>query len=99
MEINDTKLNAFTGRFVEAPGAVMHAATIVEDDRLGLFKRLAYGPTDVESLARLTETDSRYLRKCLSVQAASGYVVRPIWSAAGCLRWKASRHASRQAPG
>ena len=74
MAINETKLNDFMGRFVGDLGAVMHAATIVVGDQLGLYKRLADGPTDVESLARLTETDPRYLREWLSAQAASGYV-------------------------
>ena len=74
MAINETKLNDFMGRFVGDLGAVMHAATIVVGDQLGLYKRLAEGPTDVDSLARLTETDSRYLREWLSAQAASGYV-------------------------
>ena len=74
MAINETKLNDFMGRFVGDLGAVMHAATIVVGDQLGLYKRLAEGPTDVESLARLTETDPRYLREWLSAQAASGYV-------------------------
>ena len=74
MAINETKLNDFMGRFVGDLGAVMHAATIVVGDQLGLYKRLAEGPTDVESLARLTETDPRHLREWLSAQAASGYV-------------------------
>ncbi len=74
MAINETKLNDFMGRFVGDLGAVMHAATVVVGDQLGLYKRLAEGPTDVESLARLTETDPRYLREWLSAQAASGYV-------------------------
>ena len=74
MAINETKLNDFMGRFVGDLGAVMHAATIVVGDQLGLYKRLADGPTDVESLARRTETDPRYLREWLSAQAASGYV-------------------------
>ena len=74
MAINETKLNEFMGRFVGDLGAVMHAATIVVGDQLGLYKRLAEGATDVESLARLTETDPRYLREWLSAQAASGYV-------------------------
>jgi SAM-dependent methyltransferase len=52
----------------------MHAATIVVGDQLGLYKRLAEGPTDVETLARRTETDARYLLEWLSAQAASGYV-------------------------
>ena len=74
MAINETKLNDFMSRFVGDLGAVMHAATIVVGDQLGLYKRLAEGPSDVESLARLTETDPRYLREWLSAQAASGYV-------------------------
>ena len=74
MTINETKLNDFMGRFVGDLGAVMHAATVVVGDQLGLYKRLAEGPSDVESLARLTQTDPRYLREWLSAQAASGYV-------------------------
>jgi len=74
MAIDEGKLNEFMGRFVGDLGAVMHAATIVVGDQLGLYKRLAEGPSDVESLARRTETDPRYLREWLSAQAASGYV-------------------------
>lgn len=74
MAINEDKLNAFMGRFVGDLGAVMHAATIVVGDQLGLYKKLAEGPSDVETLARKTETDPRYLREWLSAQAASGYV-------------------------
>ena len=74
MAINEDKLNAFMGRFVGDIGAVMHAATVVVGDQLGLYKKLAEGPADVETLARRTETDPRYLREWLSAQAASGYV-------------------------
>ena len=74
MAIDEAKLNAFMGRFVGDLGAVMHAATIVVGDQLGLYKRMADGPADVETLARLTETDPHYLREWLSAQAASGYV-------------------------
>src|SRR4051794_24571077 len=74
MAIDEAKLNAFMGRFVSDLGAVMHAATVVVGDELGLYKRLAEGPTTVESLATRTETDPRYLREWLSAQAASGYV-------------------------
>jgi SAM-dependent methyltransferase len=74
MAIDDTRLNEFMGRFVGDLGAVMHAATVVVGDQLGLYKRLAEGPCDVETLARRTETDPRYLREWLSAQAASGYV-------------------------
>ena len=74
MAIDEGRLNEFMGRFVGDLGAVMHAATVVVGDRLGLYKGLADGATDVEALARLTETDPRYLREWLSAQAASGYV-------------------------
>lgn len=74
MAINESKLNDFMGRFVGDIGAVLHAATVVVGDQLGLYKKLAEGPGDVETLARRTETDPRYLREWLSAQAASGYV-------------------------
>jgi 2-polyprenyl-3-methyl-5-hydroxy-6-metoxy-1,4-benzoquinol methylase len=74
MAIDEAKLNAFMGRFVNDLGAVMHAATVVVGDQLGLYKKLAEKPAKVEDLARRTETDARYLREWLSAQAASGYV-------------------------
>lgn len=74
MAINEERLNAFMGRFVGDIGAVMHAATVVVGDQLGLYKKLAEGPGDIETLARRTQTDPRYLREWLSAQAASGYV-------------------------
>ena len=74
MAIDEAKLNAFMGQFVGDLGAVMHAATVVVGDQLGLYKTLAEKPARVEELARRTETDARYLREWLSAQAASGYV-------------------------
>jgi SAM-dependent methyltransferase len=75
MAIDEAKLNAFMGNFVHDLGAVMHAATIVVGDQLGLYKALAMGPpATADELARRTETDPRYLREWLSAQAASGYV-------------------------
>jgi 2-polyprenyl-3-methyl-5-hydroxy-6-metoxy-1,4-benzoquinol methylase len=74
MAINEQKLNDFMGRFVGDLGAVMHAATVVVGDQLGLYKALGDGPSSVEDLARRTSTDPRYLREWLSAQAASGYV-------------------------
>ncbi|WP_334189264.1 class I SAM-dependent methyltransferase [Noviherbaspirillum sp.] len=75
MAINEAKLNAFMGQFVGDLGAVMHAATIVVGDQLGLYKDLAQnGPCDSEALAQRTSTDPRYLKEWLSAQAASGYV-------------------------
>nr|HET7857838.1 class I SAM-dependent methyltransferase [Caldimonas sp.] len=75
MAIDEAKLNDFMGRFVADFGAVMHAATVVVGDQLGLYKAIASGgPGTAEALARRTETDPRYLREWLSCQAASGYV-------------------------
>lgn len=73
MAIDESRLNEFMGNFVRDLGAVMHAATIVVGDQLGLYKALAQGPVTVEALARRTDTDARYLREWLSAQAASGY--------------------------
>lgn len=74
MAIDEAKLNAFMGNFVHDLGAVMHAATIVVGDQLGLYKALADGAVSAEGLARKTGTDARYVREWLSSQAASGYV-------------------------
>jgi hypothetical protein len=74
MTISELKLNDFMSRFVGDLDAVMHAATVVVGDQLGLYKALADGPFDVEELAHCTGTDARYLREWLSAQAASGYV-------------------------
>lgn len=74
MAIDEAKLNAFMGNFVHDLGAVMHAATIVVGDKLGLYKALANGPISAEALAQKTDTDPRYMREWLSSQAASGYV-------------------------
>ena len=74
MGIDTAKLDAFMGHFVRDLGAVMHAATIVLGDRLGLYKALAERPLTAEALAAKTETDARYVREWLAAQAASGYV-------------------------
>jgi len=75
MAIDDAKLQAFIGNFVRDLGAVMHAATIVVGDQLGLYKALAAGPPmTADTLAQRTDTDARYVREWLSAQAASSYV-------------------------
>lgn len=73
--INENKLNEFIGRFVGDLGAVMHAATVLIGDKLGLYKAMADGePTTAAELAERTDTDERYMQEWLSAQAASGYV-------------------------
>ena len=74
MALDNDKLNAFMGSFVQDLGAVMHAATIVVGDELGLYKALADQPQTAEALAEKTGTDARYVREWLSSQAASKYV-------------------------
>lgn len=73
--INEDKLNEFVGKFVGDVGAVMHAATVIIGDKLGLYKAMADGePVSAGELAEKTDTDERYMREWLSAQAASGYV-------------------------
>ncbi|TFZ08776.1 class I SAM-dependent methyltransferase [Ramlibacter humi] len=74
MALDESKLNAFMDNFVHDVGAMMHAATVVVGDQLGLYKAMAEGPATPRELAQKTETDERYLREWLSAQAASGYV-------------------------
>lgn len=74
MAIDEAKLNVFMENFVRDAGAVMHAATVVVGDQLGLYKALAGQPATPRELAAKTQTDERYLREWLSAQAASGYV-------------------------
>jgi SAM-dependent methyltransferase len=75
MAIDPAKLDAFVGKFVQDLGAVVHAATVLLGDKLGLYKAMADGaPTTPEALAQSTGTDARYVREWLAAQAASGYV-------------------------
>ncbi len=72
--IDQTKLDEFVGRFANDLGAVMHAATILIGDELGIYKAMADGePLTASELARRTGIDARYLEEWLSAQAASGY--------------------------
>ena len=73
-EVDPDKLDEFVGRFVNDVGAVMHAATVLIGDQLGIYKAMADGePRTAGDLARHTGLDARYLEEWLSAQAASGY--------------------------
>jgi SAM-dependent methyltransferase len=75
MAIDETKLQAFMGQFVQDLGAALSVATVMVGDKLGLYKAMADGePVTPAELARRTSTDERYVREWLSSQAASGYV-------------------------
>ncbi|HYG93881.1 MAG TPA: class I SAM-dependent methyltransferase [Nocardioides sp.] len=73
--LDEDRLNEFIGRFAGDLGAVMHCATVLIGDRLGLYAAIAEnGPVSADGLAAATGYDARYLREWLSAQAASGYV-------------------------
>lgn len=72
--IDETKLEAFMGQFVQDLGAALSVATVMIGDKLGLCKAMADGnPVTPRELAERTGTDERYVREWLSSQAASGY--------------------------
>ena len=74
MTIDQAKLGEFVGRFAGDLGAVLHAATVLVGDRLGLYRAMADSqPVTAAELAERTGGDERYLQEWLSAQAASGY--------------------------
>jgi 2-polyprenyl-3-methyl-5-hydroxy-6-metoxy-1,4-benzoquinol methylase len=73
--IDQAKLEAFMGQFVQDMGAAATAPLVVLGDKLGLYKAMADGaPVTPEELAERTGCRERYLREWLCQQAASGYV-------------------------
>lgn len=76
MNINEEKLNNLLGKFVGDLGATMSAGTIVIGEKLGLYKamKIAGRAVTSEELAKMTNTNERYIREWLNTQAASGYV-------------------------
>ena len=74
LELDPERLDQFVGRFASDLGAVLHCATVLIGDRLGLYR--AMGDCDwitAEELAERTGTHLRYVREWLAAQAASGY--------------------------
>ena len=68
------KLEEFVDRFAGDLGAVLHAATVLIGDQLGLYRAMADGRwLTPEELAEATGTHQRYVREWLAAQAASGY--------------------------
>ncbi len=73
--IDEAKLEAFMGRFVQDLGAGMNAPLVVIGDKLGLYKAMADGePVTPAELGERTGCRERYVREWLSAQAAGGYV-------------------------
>jgi hypothetical protein len=72
--LDPVKLEEFVGRFAGDLGAVLHAATVLIGDQLGLYRAMADGRwLTPEELAEATGTHQRYVREWLAAQAASGY--------------------------
>ncbi len=72
--IDQAKLDEFVGRFAQDLGAVLHAATVLIGDKLGLYRAMGDGqPVTSAELAERTGCDERYLTEWLATQAASGY--------------------------
>lgn len=64
----------FLGQVATDAAAVLHAATVVLGDKLGLYKALADGgPATASELAARSGCDERYLQEWLHAQAASKY--------------------------
>jgi SAM-dependent methyltransferase len=71
--MDQDKVTAFLGRFVNDLGATGAAGSVVIGQRLGLYRALAEGPATPDQLAGRTGCHPRYLTEWLRVQAASGY--------------------------
>jgi SAM-dependent methyltransferase len=75
LKIDNSKMEAFLGRFVNDCGAALSTILAYMGDKLGLFKAMAeYGPMSSKELAGKTNTTERYVREWLINQAASGYI-------------------------
>ena len=73
--IDQAKLDAFMGQFVNDLGAAATAPLVVLGDKLGLYKAMAGGaPVTPGELAERSGCRERYVREWLCQQAASGYV-------------------------
>jgi SAM-dependent methyltransferase len=74
INLDETALNEFVGKFIGDMGAAHHAVTVVIGDRLGLYRALAdTGPATPAEVAKAAGCDERYTREWLNAQAASGY--------------------------
>jgi SAM-dependent methyltransferase len=73
--VDQEKLNALLGKFVNDLGAAAQGPAILTGEQLGLYKALAAaGRATSEELAKKTGIRERYLREWLAGQAASGWV-------------------------
>jgi SAM-dependent methyltransferase len=74
-QLDQSRLDAFVGRFLGDLGTAMHLPTVLVGDRLGLYRAMADGePVTPAELAERTGTNERYVTEWLAAQAAAGYV-------------------------
>jgi hypothetical protein len=73
--IDQARLDAFMGRFVEDIGGAIAAPLFLIGDKLGLYRAMADAePLTPAELAERTGCHERYVREWLCHQAAGGYV-------------------------
>ena len=90
--IDQARLEAFMGQFVQDMGAAATAPLVVIGDKLGLYKAMADGePVTPAELATRTGCRERYLREWLCQQAASGVTWSTRPAPSGSRRSKRSR--------
>ncbi len=67
-------IDAFVGRFATDLGAVLHGATVVLGDKLGLYRAMAeLGPATSQTIAERVGCDPRFVQEWVNAQAASEY--------------------------
>ena len=75
MAIDQSKLDAFVGKFIGELTVAMSAPLVIVGERLGLYKAMAAaGPVTSAQLAKKTKTAERYIREWLANMTAAGYV-------------------------
>ena len=75
MAIDQDKLNALLGKFVNELGAAIQGPSILTGEQLGFYKALnEHGPLTAAELSERTGVPERYVREWLTGQAASGLV-------------------------
>ena len=72
--LDEGRLMAFLGTFVQDLGATVAAGSVVLGDQLGLYRSLLQGPAGSAEIARRTGTDARYVTEWARGQAAGGYI-------------------------
>ncbi|MBW3561351.1 MAG: class I SAM-dependent methyltransferase [Actinobacteria bacterium] len=73
-DIDEAQFHAFLEGFFGDLGAVMHAATVLVGDRLGLYRAMDDSDWHTpEQIAEATDTHARYVHEWLAAQAASSF--------------------------